>query len=286
MPRSTFERAGHWTESWAHRYARGESDEERRDSYEKAVRFLADSQVAEHRRLQRRKWLFRGVVAAGALFLALSALAAYFWWQADIAQNEAAQLKDEAITRTATADRTRLAANAARAAAVAANEVAQLAQRDAYKMQLRAEDLRDRVIKVLQAQLNSEDPTQVVSAFEGLLSLDSSIKQTTDLISDANVRSNEWVASLSLALGKEEVAPQRRAWVGKVRTALAAKLSAARRIGPPPSPSGDGRLNARIPIPGGSFLMGRTEGVGEAGRTPAAQGDGVAFSDPGARGHE
>ena len=89
-----------------------------------------------------------------------------------------------------------------------------------------------------------------------------------DLISDANAKSNEWVASLSLALGKEEIAPQRRVWVGRIRAGLAARLSAARGIVPPPSAAGDGKLNARILIPGGSFQMGRTEGAGESDERP------------------
>lgn len=241
-------RVGQWTESWAHRYARGESEEERRASYAKAIRFLGDSQAAEHRRRQREKWVFRGVVAAGVLFRALSALSAYFW-------------------RAALADQRRAAE--AQAFANEAQRVAIEAQDAADEAQQRAEQLLSSVIKGLQVQLNGEDTRLVVSALEGL-SQELSVEQSVNSISEQNAKSNAWVASVAAALDETREIP-RNDWVRRVRKALAEKLSRTRGIEPPPSAADDGKLNARIPIPGGSFQMGSPEGVGSFNQRPQHQ---------------
>jgi hypothetical protein len=88
-----------------------------------------------------------------------------------------------------------------------------------------------------------------------------------DLISDSNVTSNEWVASVSLALDDKVREPARINRMRKVRAVLAERMTRTRVIERPPSPEEDERVNRRIPISGGSFQMGSLKG------DPGAQAD-------------
>jgi formylglycine-generating enzyme required for sulfatase activity len=98
----------------------------------------------------------------------------------------------------------------------------------------------------------------VAPTLEGL-SQDRNAEQFVKLISVENMKSNEWVASLSLALDEKRDGA-RSDWVRQVRAEMAKRLSEQRRINPPPPEAADGKLNARISIPGGSFTMGEGEG--------------------------
>ena len=119
----------------------------------------------------------------------------------------------------------------------------------------------------LKVQLNSPDGGLALSAFD-LLSQESDIEQVAELISDSNLKSNEWVASLVLALDADR-APERIDWVRKVRSSLAEKLSVARDIETrPPSSAEDERVNRRIRITGGSFQMGSPDGSGSERESP------------------
>ena len=120
-----------------------------------------------------------------------------------------------------------------------------------------AEAALNQMIGGLQVQLNSKDGALVAPTLEAL-SQDRNAEQFVKLISVENMKSNEWVASLSLALD-EKRDRARSNWVQQVRAEMAKRLSEERRINPPPPEAVDGKLNARISIPGGSFTMGEGE---------------------------
>jgi formylglycine-generating enzyme required for sulfatase activity len=117
-----------------------------------------------------------------------------------------------------------------------------------------AEALLKQVIGGLEVQLNSKDGRLVAPTLE-TLGRDRDAGQFVQLISDENVKSNEWVASLTLALD-ERRDRERSDWVQQVRAELAKRLSSVRRLEQPPPEAIDGKLNARIRIPGGRFSMG------------------------------
>ena len=117
-----------------------------------------------------------------------------------------------------------------------------------------AEAALSQMISGLQVQLNSKDGGLVGPTLEGL-SQNHNAEQFVKLISAENMKSNEWVASLALALD-EKRDPVRRQWVQQVRVQIAKRLSEERRITPPVPEGIDGKLNARISIRGGTFLMG------------------------------
>ena len=197
--------AGQWTEAWARRYARGETEAERRESYARAIGFLVESQRFEDLRHRREKWIFRGVVAASIIFLTLTAISLYFWRQA-------------------------LAAERA------------------------AEASLERVFAGLREQVNSADGRLVFSAIN-YLAQERSVHQAVALVSDSNAKSNAWVASVAMALD-EVREPARRGLMLQIRDLLAGRISAARGIEPPPTSTSDQRLNSRVRIAGGAFLMG------------------------------
>jgi hypothetical protein len=123
----------------------------------------------------------------------------------------------------------------------------------------------DQVIKRLQIQLASPDGGLVVSALDQL-SDGRGVDNALKLIKDASLKSNEWVASVALALDEivgREPGRERSDWARKVRAGLARGLSEARAIDRPPSLEIDERLNPRIRIVGGSFQMGSPNGVGD-----------------------
>ena len=86
-----------------------------------------------------------------------------------------------------------------------------------------AEAALNQVIGGLQVQLNSKDGALVAPTLEGL-SQDRNAEQFVKLISNENMKSNEWVASLSLALD-EKRDRARSDWVQQVRAEMAKRLS-------------------------------------------------------------
>ena len=128
------------------------------------------------------------------------------------------------------------------------------AQRAANQARASAQASLERVTERLKVQLNSPDAGLALSALDQL-SQASSVEEAIGLISDANLKSNEWVALFAVALDGDRD-PERRDWVPKARAGLVARFTKAREISSRPSEEGDGSLNARVLIPGGRFQMG------------------------------
>ena len=205
-------RVGQWTEAWAHRYARGDSDEERRASYDKAIRFLSDSQSAEHRRRQHEKWVFRGVAAACVLFLTLAALSAYFWRAAVAAERQALKDRADAITAQDQAEEDRAKAVAAQDQAVKAREDAVTAQDQAEEDRAKAIDAQDQAVKerteariaasraMLQdaaRSVEADRPDQALAHFSRALRLDPTSLAARSWISDL-LRRTWWVPGMPM----------------------------------------------------------------------------------------
>jgi formylglycine-generating enzyme required for sulfatase activity len=151
-------------------------------------------------------------------------------------------------------------------AAIGAALWAVSAQRQAEEARKSAQASLDRVTERLKVQVNSADGRLALSALEQL-SQDRSIEETLDAISGSNMKSNEWVVSVALALD-EAREPARGDWVQKVRVGLAERLSRTRGIERPPSRENDERVNRRILISGGSFQMGSPAGAGTTDEMP------------------
>ncbi len=133
---------------------------------------------------------------------------------------------------------------------------AEEARRQAQVAQQKAEEA---TVSTRQAQLNSADGAQVIAALY-LLSSDSSVRQVVEKISGPTM-TNEWIASVALALDKMPPEAGLDGWQRDVRAQLALGLSQARSIDPPPSREHDEAINARVPIAGGRFQMGSAESV-------------------------
>ena len=132
----------------------------------------------------------------------------------------------------------------------------------AVRAQQSAQVWQDRMTERLYGQLSSSDGGLVIFALDQL-SHGNSVESLFERIPPANARSNDWVASVSLALdhSRESRVTQGSEWVRQVRALLARQMSAARGIDPPPMWTADESVNRRIAIAGGSLWIGRRDGA-------------------------
>lgn len=124
-------------------------------------------------------------------------------------------------------------------------------------------------LAAVKAQLESRDPGTVVRAVEELVnSLEQDVDAMLGLIPADQLRSNEWLARLVLALDRNPGQPGRQGWASEVRAALGEAISRAKGIPPPPHREVDEGLNPRVRIEGGSFSMGSHPGAGREDERP------------------
>jgi len=184
-------------------------------------------QLRGEERTQRRRaiWLVSGFAL---LFLVLALAAADFAWYA---QNR-------------------------REAAIAA-------QNDARKEQTRALEALREVIRRLELQVASNDPTQVSLALEQLISVHQrNPAEVLALIPDERFGSNAFFMALLTRLDDAGCDAKAGGWARQLRRALGHQMSAARKIAAPPTESVDEGLNKRVLLKASRFRMGSPNGQG------------------------
>jgi formylglycine-generating enzyme required for sulfatase activity len=187
--------------------------------------------------------------------------------RADAATGVAETERDSARKAAAIAEDERQRAETQEANARAAAETAELqrnraqaALAEAEKERAGAASARGAERARWLAQVGSDDGGLVVEAL-GHLSEGQSAADTVRLIPTGKFSSNEWIVAVVMALDALATEmPARRPWGIDIRRALMTRLSVERKIDAPPA-DGDQKMNPRIAMPGGPFMMGSSEAL-------------------------
>lgn len=150
--------------------------------------------------------------------------------------------------------------------AIAATGFALYAQKEretALSQEKRAVEALNEVVKRLEQQVASNDPTQVSLALEQLISIHQhSPGDVLGLIPDERFKSNAYFLALLSSLetaGHDEGAG---AWARQVRACLGKQMSIARKVAPPPTESADESINKRVLLKASRFRMGSRDASG------------------------
>jgi formylglycine-generating enzyme required for sulfatase activity len=150
--------------------------------------------------------------------------------------------------------------------AMAATGFALYAQRErktALTERRRAVEALNEVVRRLELQVASNDPTQVSLALGQLISVHQRHPdEVLALIPDERFKSNAFF--LALLTRMEAAAHDEHAgvWARELRAALGKQISIARKVAPPPTESNDESLNNRILLKASRFRMGSRDGSG------------------------
>lgn len=140
---------------------------------------------------------------------------------------------------------------------------AQTQRRTALSEQRRALEALNEVVRRLELQVASNDPTQASLAIEQLISVHRHAPgDVLALIPDERFSSNLFFVALLTRLEAAAQDAETGNWAAQARDALGKKMSVARKIVPPPTDSADANLNKRIPIKASRFRMGSRDGRG------------------------
>jgi formylglycine-generating enzyme required for sulfatase activity len=140
---------------------------------------------------------------------------------------------------------------------------AQTQRRTALTAQGRALEALNEVIRRLELQVASNDPTQVSLAIEQLISVHQRApSEVLALIPDDRFASNAFFLALLTRLESAAHDVKTGSWARQLRVALGKQMSVARKIAPPPTESVDESLNKRILLKGSRFRMGSRNGSG------------------------
>jgi formylglycine-generating enzyme required for sulfatase activity len=149
----------------------------------------------------------------------------------------------------------RKVAVAAKATALTAEFREKGAERDAFAA-------LSEVVRRLELQLASNDPTQVSLALEQLISVHQRDPgQLLTLVPDDRFSSYPFFLSLITTI--DDAARDEKAgdWARRLRPVLGVRMSTAKKIPPPPAEPADDALNKRVLIPAVRFRMGSPNGL-------------------------
>jgi len=150
--------------------------------------------------------------------------------------------------------------------ALAATRFALSAQREratAIAQQRRAEEALQEVVRHLELQVASNDPTQASLAMEQLISIHQrSIDDVLGLIPDDRFESNAFFLALLTSVEAAGHDERSGGWARQVRSSLGKQMSIARKVAPPPTESADESMNKRILLKASRFRMGSRDASG------------------------
>jgi len=150
--------------------------------------------------------------------------------------------------------------------AIAATRFAFYAQREratALAQEKRAVEALNEVVRRLEVQVASNDPTQVSLAMEQLMSIHQrSPDDVLDLIPDDRFKSNAFFLALLTGVEAAGHDESRGRWARQVRASLGKRMSLARKIAPPPTGAADESINKRISLKAARFRMGSRDASG------------------------
>jgi sulfatase modifying factor 1 len=134
---------------------------------------------------------------------------------------------------------------------------AMAAQKDATTEKTRAVKALNEVIRRLELQVASSDPTQVSLALEQLISVHQrDPREVLALIPNERFGSNPFFLALLTRLDDVSHDAKAGGWARQLRRALGQQMSVARNIAPPPMESVDESLNKRVLVKASRFRMG------------------------------
>ena len=143
---------------------------------------------------------------------------------------------------------------------------ARRAEREADRQRDNATKVSQALLARLKSQLDTSDTAQVVAAMDKLIHDNGvELSMVTNWLPAARVAGHEWLANLAgsfddaYSTGEDLHQTQELNWMMKVRGMLGFEYSRAKGLPPPPSWSDDDKLNRRIYISGGRFMMGSAE---------------------------
>jgi formylglycine-generating enzyme required for sulfatase activity len=202
---------------------------EEAETHERRARLEAE----EHARQVHKKLLRSRIVAAVLAFLTLLAMLGAGW---------ALYMRKQAF---------------------AAKTSAQYAETRANEAEGHATEALKEVRRRLELQLASSDPTQVSLALEQLISVHQrEPHEVLALIPDERFSSYPFFLTLVTTLDDEGHDATTGGWARQSRRALGQRMSAARKIAPPPAESVDDGLNKRVLMKAVRFRMGSQDGRG------------------------
>jgi sulfatase modifying factor 1 len=150
--------------------------------------------------------------------------------------------------------------------AIATTRFAFYAQREretALAQEKRAVEALNEVVRRLELQVASNDPTQVSLAMEQLMSIHQrSPDDVLDLIPDDRFKSNAFFLALLTGVEAAGHDESRGDWARQVRASLGKRMSLARKVAPPPTGAADEGINKRISLKASRFRMGSRDASG------------------------